>query len=241
MRTFILLLATVLVISGCNEIIGTGRVDGDGTIVTVSRDVGSFDRFELVGEGDVFLEEGPDWSLTIECDENLLEYIETNADSDSLRINTKRGYDIEPTQTPIYRVTTPSITSLALSGVGDIDLPRTSATSFSISLSGVGDIRVGVLTPNTLDVELSGVGDIDVGGTAGTQTVRLTGVGNYDATDLATADTTVTSTGTADAVVWVTDTLDVDLTGVGDVAFFGSPTVTIEDTGPGDVVPLGEK
>lgn len=216
-------------------------VVGSGTIVTETRAVAEFDQITLAGEGAVIITEGPGASLTIETDDNLMAHIETTVRGGELRIATESGIDINPTNSVIYRVSTPEITELSLSGAGTLTLGQSEAESLTIKLSGAGGIEVASLIADRLSVEISGVGSITIAGAVGNQDVRLPGAGNYEAAELRSSIATVTTSGTGSATVWVTSELDAEVTGVGSIDYFGTPQVTESITGIGSITSRGDK
>ncbi|OGO16907.1 MAG: hypothetical protein A2Z14_01960 [Chloroflexi bacterium RBG_16_48_8] len=63
----------ILVLISCD----IQTIQGSRNIITEARDVGGFNRIELEGMGKVILTQGEEESLTIEADDNLMEYITT--------------------------------------------------------------------------------------------------------------------------------------------------------------------
>lgn len=235
-------IALCLIVAACSGVeTGTDRIDGNGTITTTPFDVSGFSVIELAGEGDLLVDEAEAFGLTVEIDENLLEHLEVEADDGVLRIGTASGIDIEPTATPVYRVTLPTLEGVTLSGAGSVITSGSSSASVAIELSGAGDIDATADAAAQIDIRLSGVGDITVAGATGTLDATVSGVGRLDASDLAAQEATIVSSGTADAVVWASEIIDITLTGIGDVAVYGEPATTIDDSGPGTVELLGDR
>lgn len=232
--------ATVAACTDSIVIVDSDRTKGSGTITTQDRNVGDFEKIVLAGEGTVLLDEGPAASLSIETDDNLLTHIESTVSDGVLHIATEAGVDIDPTDSVIYRVTTPDVTDLTLSGAGRFDLADCDADTFTITLSGAGDIDIGRLAAKHLDVTISGVGQVTVAGEVNTLNVTLPGAGSYDGRGLESTSAVVTTSGAASAAVWATDTLEATVSGVGSIDYFGSPEVTQSVTGVGSINWRGE-
>ncbi len=215
-------------------------VRGSGTIVTEERSIDAFDHITLAGEGEVIVVQGPDAALTIETDDNLLPLIDTTVSGTTLEIATKPGVDLDPTSSIVYRVDTPDVSGLTLTGAGSLRLDECDAETFSIALSGAGDISIGALTATNLDVTISGAGSVVVAGEVTSQAVNTTGAGDYNGRHLQSSEATVTSSGVGSATVWVTDTLDANVSGVGSVEYFGSPQVTESVSGVGSINDRGD-
>lgn len=237
-------LLAMSVVAACDDAIVLnvdGRhVDGSGTIVTEARDVPGFERITLAGEGRVIVTEAEASSLTIETDDNLLAHIDTTVRSRTLEIATESGVDIDPTGSVIYRVATPEVTRLTLTGAGRFELGECETEAFSVVLSGAGSIEVEQLVADELDVEITGAGDVRLVGTVGSQRVSIPGAGTYDGRNLQSGLATVTTSGAGSATVWATDQLNATVTGIGSIDYWGSPQLTESITGLGTVNARGD-
>src|SRR5438309_7248225 len=93
LRPFWLLLAVPLLmgLGSCRHFFGK-RVHGNGTIKSEERTVGSFKRVEVSGAAKVMVTQGDKPSVKIECDENLLPYIEVFQEGDKVYVKDKQGF-----------------------------------------------------------------------------------------------------------------------------------------------------
>jgi hypothetical protein len=216
------------------------EVNGSGTIEMETRQVGDFDEIILAGEGLVVVTVGPETSLSVTTDDNLLGYIETTVQGGVLEIATEQGIDIDPTESVRYEVSTPAVEKLMLTGAGDFELAAVTADRFAVVLSGAGDVRVGELTATDLQVDITGAGSVEVAGEVTSQTVNLPGAGSYEAAELKSSQAAVSTSGVGSATVWVTDELDARVTGVGSIDYYGSPSVSSSVTGIGSINGRGD-
>ncbi len=240
---YVCALLMVAVLAACDDgvVFDNARdVEGNGVIVTEDRTVADFERIILAGEGAVIVTEGESASLTVETDDNLLTYIDTDVDGRTLEIATEPGIDIEPTDSVVYRVTARHVTGVTLSGAGRFELGECDAKAFSVVLSGAGEIAIGRLAAEDLDVEITGAGAVVVAGKVVAQDVSIPGAGSYEGRDLESGHATVRTSGLGSATVWATDTLDARVTGVGDIEYFGSPRVTSSVSGVGNITHRGD-
>jgi hypothetical protein len=220
--------------------IGVTTVTGSGTLASEDRVVGAFTRVTMGSEGSVEITQGAPISVSVEAEDNLLEYLLSATQGGELRITTQSGIDIIPTRPIVWSITVPDLDAVSLSGVADIDVSDFTIDDLSVSLTGVGDVNVTNLDAQELEVVLSGVGDVTATGSVDTQTVTISGVGDYEGEGLASLDATVTTSGEGSAYVRVSDTLTATLTGVGSIFYYGNPTTVIpDDTGVGDIVNSG--
>ena len=86
----------ILVSSACIVPFAPRLVRGSGDIVKESRDVDGFDRIVVTGAGTVIITQGGSESLTIETDDNLMEYIETEVSGNTLEIGFTRDTAFSP-------------------------------------------------------------------------------------------------------------------------------------------------
>jgi hypothetical protein len=73
------------------------------------------------------------------------------------------------------------------------------------------------------------------------QTVAMSGLGAYQAGDLASRSTTITMSGGGAATVWVSERIDAQKSGAGTLSYYGSPQMSASSSGVGKVVSLGDK
>jgi hypothetical protein len=216
-------------------------VDGSGNLTSVAVEVDEFDEIALAGIGDAEVTLGVAPSLTIETDENLHDYLIAEVDGSTLELRVRPGYRLDPTEGVRFRIGTPTLTRVEISGAGSVTADGVTAEDFSIALSGAGDLRFGGMDVTALRVTVSGAGKVAVSGSARSQEVDLSGAGDYEAADLESEEAVVELSGVGSATVWVTGRLDASLSGVGNLGYWGSPDVDRAVSGAGSINSLGEK
>lgn len=217
------------------------QVRGSGNVVTEQRSVRDFDAVSLSGIGQLYITQGDQASLTIEAEDNLMEYLETRVSGRTLHIEIQDFVSINPRHRITYTIMVRDLGSLEVSGAGDITVSNLETDSLVVEVSGGGKIAVDSLLVQNLRVELSGAGDFDLSGQVDDQEVNLSGAGNYDAGDLLSKTTKIKISGVGNAVLWVTDALVIEMSGLGNLKYYGSPTVQQDTSGLGKVQSLGEK
>jgi hypothetical protein len=232
-----LLLLAMWLLSSCDAL---RTIRGTGDITSETREVSDFSAVNLAGIGNVVVDYGERESLRIEAEDNLLPYLETEVEGDTLSIGIREGVNVIPTQGIFYYLTVRDLDEVQVSGLGNIDVPRLEGTTVALKISGGGDINVEEVLAKRLDVLLSGLGNLTIeGGEVANSDVRLTGAGNYNASDMASEVVSVEVTGLGSAGVWAQDALDAKITGGGSVQYKGKPQVTQEITGLGEVRAVG--
>lgn len=249
-RAMLVLFIAGLALTACYSPVAPRLVKGSGNIVVEERNVSGFDRILVSGAGRVIVTQGDSESLTIETDDNLMRYIETKVEGDTLEIGFTEGTvlsaggggrALEPSEGIIFRIEVIDLSAVTLSGAARFEMEKLKASDLDILLSGAGDIQMADLNSSHLNVQVSGAGDVSLAGKVESQDIRLSGLGKYGAFDLESQDASVTISGAGGADLWATETLNVVISGAGDVKYYGDPTINPEISGLGRIQGLGEK
>jgi hypothetical protein len=242
-KTFLLFLIMVFTLSACTEngiqISGNNqKLDGSGKIITENRDVSGFDKVDLQSIGNLTIVQGTEESLTIKADDNLLPYITTEVFNGTLEIGMKPNLSFNPTQSIEYELVVKSLSSVALSGFGNIKAETLSGTNLEVKLAGSGNIDLGDLQSDFLMLRISGFGNIDVKTMMIKKpTLELTGSGDITVEKMDADDLTVKISGFGNATITgKAGTQDVRILGSGDynASNLESEKVSIEVSGFGN-------
>jgi hypothetical protein len=210
-------------------------IRGSGPTVEEHRTVQDYNEISLSIPARVYLQQGPTEEIRIIAQENVLENIETYVRNGNLKIKFDRNVRRHEPIT-IY-LTTPEITSLSISGSGDVIGENTIETeSLSVHISGSGEADLEVIT-DELRTDISGSGKVYYTGEAGEQNIHISGSGDVHAFDLLSNSAEVHVSGSGNSMLWVTDHLDVRVSGSGDVEYKGNPHITSRISGSGKVRP----
>ena len=230
------LLAVLLAAAACQA----GPINvltGSGTVRSESRPVSAFDEVELAGVGALTITQGPQESLTVEAEDNLLPQIRSEVRGRRLVIELDGGRTVtlRPTKPIRYAVTVRDLTAVKLSGAGNVAIPGLTTSTLDVRVSGAGDVTLDGLTAGELALALSGAGDATVSGTVTRQEVTMSGAGSYRAERLESQDARLTVRGAGGATVRASNALNVKVSGAGMVEYFGNPTVSQDISGAGRV------
>ena len=215
---------------------------GSRNLITEARTVSGYDRLSVSGAGDVTIIQDGTEALTIETDDNVMQYVTTEVKGQTLSI----GLDFHGAQQIIpsklhVSLHVKDLTEISSSGSWDVVSDSITTNSLAVNTSGSGDVSIKSLTADALTVGISGSADMEFAGKVGSQQVTISGSGNYHAGDLQTRETTFTVSGSGDGTVWVTDSLTAKVSGNGTIDYYGSPQVTFNQSGSGDIKALGDK
>ncbi len=219
-----------------------GTVRGSRNLITESRNVSNFDRVSLSGSGEVLITQGGEESLTVETDDNIMQYVTTEVRSGTLYLgfDTERNKSISPSRLR-FTLGVDDLVGLNISGSGDMTAASLDTDRLDVKVGGSGDVRIDSLATGAVDVQISGSGEIELAGEADGQDITISGSGEVRTGDLQSETVEVRISGSGDATVWATESLDARITGSGSVRYYGSPTVNSSGSGSGKISSLGEK
>jgi hypothetical protein len=215
---------------------------GSGNVIAEERPVSGFDRVSLSGIGDVIITQGEEESLTVETDDNLMEYIETRVENGTLVLRFADEVDaLRPSETILFHLTVKEIVGLSLGGIGDISAPTLDTDRLEIDLGGVGDVSIGSFAAavTSLEIDLGGAGDVVIDSLVAEEfSIRLGGDGDVDVGSLAAEESVVHINGAGDVKLAgqvVKQAIFLGGAGEHDAARLESQTTIVEAGGAGTV------
>jgi hypothetical protein len=232
MKTALFAIFFIAVLSSCKMISGNGNVKKE------TRNPGTFTKIHSSGSADVVITSGSNCSVTVEDDDNLLPYLETNVENGTLQIHYQKGVSVTNDHAKIY-ITAPTLSEVTTSGASDITvsglLQNTGKISFNTS--GVGNIEGEVDAP-AVSATISGTGTVKLHGHTKDFDCELSGVGHADCGNLESENTTVRVSGVGVAHVFASVHLSATVRGTGSVHYRGNPqNPEIHTSGVGSVTP----
>ena len=242
--SFILLLS--ILSASCNLLTNAGVkvIAPSNNIISENRAVSGFKGIEFSTFGKVNIIQSDKESLNINGPDNLVSEISTSVNNGILVIKNKENFTVSSlNQKDILTFTIgfKELTSLNVSGAGDVQVETLSTTSMDVNMSGAGNVVMNQLTTGNFSINISGLGGLEVTGSATQATIDISGAGNVNAPDFKVHTANVTISGLGGATVWVTDSLTGDISGAGSVSYYGNPQTSTKATGLGTFKSLGSK
>lgn len=240
------LLALSMLAISCNLFtnMGVNAITPSNVNISENRDVSDFDAVEFNTFGKVNILQGDVESLNISGPDNIVPEIRTTVRNGTLVIDNNENLTIRPTslENPLtFTLVVRELTSLDVSGLGEVQIEPLATPSMTINFSGAGSIVQNQLTTDNLNIEISGLGGVKISGQATQATIDLSGAGSVDAPDLQIQTAEVNVSGLGGATLWVTDQLTGDISGAGSVSYYGNPQASTSSSGLGDFNALGNK
>lgn len=233
------------------------HINGSGKVVTENREVSGFDKVDLQSIGNLTIVLGDEESLSISADDNLMQYITTDVFNDTLEIGMKPNLSLNPSRAIEYTLTVKELSSIVLSGFGNIRAEELSAEDLEVKLSGSGNMTLGSLRSENALLRISGFGDINVEEMVVDQptfeitgsgdvevdqlqaidlALKISGFGNANLTGVATRQNVqILGSGNYRARDLESDEITVKITGFGDATVWANDLLDVTITGSGDL------
>jgi hypothetical protein len=214
------------------------KVKGNGNIKTEERSASQFQSISTSGIYKVIIEQGNSYKVSVETDENLMSYIETNFSGGDLEIKTKKGYELKPSDGVIVHVMMKEVKSLSASGASGFTSKGTiSGDKLKIGTSGAANTDLD-LKVRDVKVGISGASHVLLKGSAAHAEFGVSGSGEVKALDFAVEDAEVGISGSGRVDVTVNKNLKAGVSGAGHVKYRGEANVSSSISGAGRVTKI---
>lgn len=218
-------LAFCFVTTANAQLWGNKSIKGNGNIKTINRSTDDYDAINCAGFMDFILVSGNEGNITIEGEENLLEYIITEVKDNKLIVKVEKGINLKTSWNKDIKITIPfkDINYVSLAGSGDVmNKDIITEDDLKVSVSGSGDMILRVNTKN-LASNITGSGDISIKGKTENLETSITGSGDFHGFELDANNTIAQVTGSGDIKVVSNQSLKARVTGSGDIVYKGNP------------------
>jgi hypothetical protein len=187
-------------------------------VIEKNLDVAAFEEIETKGAFDVVIAVGKPRKMVARGDKAAVARLRSSVHEGKLKLwqvyDGKRDYK-QPQRLKVT-LNVEKLTSVILTGAGDVSAYNINAKNFAAQMNGAGDLRLV--------------------GTCETLTARLSGAGDLDADVLKCKSVSATVVGVGDLEVYASETITGSVSGVGDLVVYGNPTIrNTKVTGMGDV------
>ncbi|RXK57826.1 DUF2807 domain-containing protein [Lacibacter luteus] len=222
LRSVFIALTFLFILTSCRW----RSVRGNGEIATTNRSERDFKSVRTGGSFDVYLTQGDNFEIKITGDENLLRYVETKVENGVLRIHTRKGVNIRPTEDMKVHITAPRFAEVSLAGSGKIvaETNLTSDSKIKFSIAGSGDILMKEVNAPQVAVNIAGSGKAEAAGATRDIDIDVAGSGDVIMKNLKAENAKVEIAGSGNVWLYASLKLDVRVAGGGDIHYYGNPT-----------------
>lgn len=217
-RLFLVVLAVALLASACQSV-PINTIRGEGNVITQQRSVSGFSAIEVNVSAELEIRQGSQESLTIQAEENLMPYINSEVRGGRLVISVPNNVSLSPTER--IRLTV---------GVSDLTV---------IDVHGMNNVTASDLDLEALGINFDGSGSTTLSGTVGRQSIAIRGEATIHNADLLSSEVNVEISGAGTVEVNAADALNVTVAGLGNIRYIGSPMISQNISGTGSVTQIG--
>lgn len=235
----------VFITLGCNITINGDEwgesIRGSGSVVEETRNLNNVSSVLLAMEGTLHIAMSGSESFSIEAEDNLLDYIQTDVRAGKLVIETRQGIDLQTTRAINYYLTVDELKSIEISSSGNVETGDIQSESFVVKISSSGNLSISNLNCTSLRVEITSSGNLEIsGGQVKEQDITISSSGEYRAGDLASDEAEVSLTSSGEVTIRVSDHLSGRLSSSGNIYYIGTPEVDVRTTSSGRTVQINE-
>jgi len=204
--------------SGCHDqLTNPEQIVGSGILVLQPRSVAAFSGIQVKGIGKVVIKQDTVQSLRIEADDNIVDLVTTTVANGLLVVGLQPG-------------SYSNVTINVYASMKNIDRLESMGTAEFLT---TGPIHTDAIT-----CRITGVGKITLAGTAGDQTIEVTGTGDVHNFDFVSTRCSALISGVGTLEVHATQQLDAVVSGAGSIVFAGNPPVVHQTvSGIGSIKP----
>ncbi len=238
MKKYFLLLLTLISIKS----FAWEKVVGSGNLKTETRTVSAFKGLQVSGSASVVMKYGSSNEITVEADDNLLPYIETTIEGNTLRVGTRKNTELRTKNKMTVTLMMTAVELLSVSGSGNIN----GSGNFSndaetkVSLSGSGNINVSAADFASLDISISGSGNIVLkANKTNKMNASISGSGNIDCQEIMSQEVKASIAGSGSIKCHAVAVLDARIAGSGSIYYKGEPSnKTTKKSGSGSFIKM---
>ncbi|MEM0940961.1 MAG: head GIN domain-containing protein [Bacteroidota bacterium] len=196
-------------------------------------EVEDFSALSLGIPGTLYLKQGPNVKVEIDCDDDDFKEIEFKMSGDRLIITRENNWSWRSgwrnSDVTIY-VTMKEIERLSVSGSGNIEgKSKLNVEDIELSISGSGDMELDLIG-DELETRVSGSGSIHLSGSASEASARVSGSGKIKGEDLTVASFEAKISGSGSCYISVTEEIEASISGSGSVYYAGNPERVISNS-----------
>ncbi len=230
MKKLLIIALSSIVLFSCRP-----SIRGSGNIITQKRTVGNFKGLSAATSIEVDVKIGSTYEVTVEADDNVVDYIKTEVVGGTLKIRYADNTSLRNANVTVH-ITVPTLEKLSASSsakiVVDGILTNTSKIEFDASSSA--EIEATVDAPQ-IAADANSSADITLKGKTQNFKVEVSSSADINAEDLLTENTTAEASSSGTAHVHASIKLDGKATSSGLVKYRGGAAVTKSESSSGSV------
>jgi hypothetical protein len=197
--------------------LGVMAQNGNRNVITQTRDLATFDGIKATGIFKIVFTQGEPQSVKIETDENLIDKIVTDVNSNILQLATKGNIN-NPTKLVVY-ITAKNLKTLLMDGASKFSATNKITTQkLQFGLSGVAAATLNI-DASEITGDLSGVGKLELEGNGDALNADVSGTAKLSASKFEVKTAKINTSGVASATVNATSSVFFDASGASNIKY----------------------
>lgn len=208
---------------------------GSGNIITETRQTGNFEGLSVGGSFDVEVKIGPEVSVVVEADDNIMKYIETTVSGGTLRVRTEGLNNFSDVHMKLF-ITAPALNSIKASASADVEVGGILASEGKLTFkaNSSASINAEVNAPE-VESDAGSSATITLSGKTETHKAEASSSGSIKCFGLLSENVTAGASSSANIEVHASVTLNARASSSGSVRYRGAATVTKSESSSGTV------
>jgi hypothetical protein len=211
----------LLILSGCD---GSGEtVIGSRVAKEETRLIPPFTNLDISAMFEATVSVGPDCSLTLTVDDNLLPLVQTKVVEGRLEIQFAEGMIIVTNSPQKVAIIAPGLKKIAAHGAAKVLADPVATDSFSVESEGASWVELNGLDVQSLEVKQTGAGRVTINGKGKALTLDTSDTSKLNALDALFDSVEVAISGSSRCEVYVTTSIEGEVTGNSSLDIVGNP------------------
>ncbi len=236
MKRYIVILSILIAGLPSCQFVGGKRVRGSGNVISQERKFSGFSGVEASNAIHLYVKQDSVFSVKVETDDNLQEYIQVSVDNGTLIIEQEDNTRLDVTGKLSVYVSAPLFKHLKASGASEIhgQSMLTSEEAVFIKVTGASEAELHLKAPSVTG-EMTGASKLRLSGQSKDLHIEGTGASKAFCFDLLAENTSVDLSGASHAEVFASVKLDAEASGASGVLYKGNATVNQRTNGAASV------
>ncbi len=221
---------TTLILGLALTLPAVAQIRGNGELTKKMHNLEEFDAIVVGGARTVILSQGDTYSVEVETDSNIQEFITLEVKNNTLYFGFSNN-KIKKYKELIFNVTAPEYVKIKSSGASDINSKGTlKGDNLKLIISGASDLNLNIEYNNVI-TKVSGASDVTLSGSVKSSVIESSGASEFYGKELQTISTVANASGASTCFVNSKASLTYEVSGASDVRYSTSPETIIVKNG----------
>ena len=219
-------LSALLVLSGCDvSVVGAGStITGSGVTKEEKRQVDAFTKVDVSAAFEATIIVGPERSVTLNVDDNLLPLVETKVVDGRLEVGYAEGTIVVASKPQKVSIVVTSLDSITARGAAKVVADAVEGKAIKVEAEGASSVELKGFSLDTVDVKAEGAGRVTLEGKGKALTLGASGASKLRAAEAMFESATVAISGASRCEVNVTGSIAGEVSGASSLSVVGNPT-----------------